>query len=150
MHDAGDHFMPHALPDAVADAIRDSFAAQGLMTTMGARLDRLERGRVVLSLPITATVSQQHGFAHAGASFGLGDSAAGYAALSMMPPGSEVLTVEMKINLIAPAAGLRLIAEGEVVKSGRRLSVVRATVHAEDAAGQRKPTAILQGTMIPA
>ncbi len=84
------------------------------------------------------------------ASFALGDSAAGYAALSMMPPGSEVLTVEMKINLIAPAAGQRLIAEGEVIRSGRRLSVVRATVLAEDATGDRKPTAILQGTMIPA
>ncbi len=128
----------------VADAIRDSFARQGLMKTMGARIDDLQAGRMILSMPITPDVSQQHGFAHAGASFALGDSAAGYAALSMMPPGSEVLTVEMKINLIAPAAGQRLIAEGEVIRSGRRLSVVRATVLAEDATGDRKPTAILQ------
>jgi len=139
-----------AVPSETAAAIRASFSAQGLMATMGATIDRLDQGHVVISLPITAAMSQQHGFAHAGASFALGDSAAGYAALSLMPPGSEVLTVEMKINLIAPAAGRRLIAEGEVVKSGRRLSVVRATVHAEDANGLRKPVALLQGTMIPA
>lgn len=142
--------MDQILSAPVETAIRDSFARQGLMTTMGARIDALEPGRVVLSLPISEAVSQQHGFAHAGASFALGDSAAGYAALSLMPEGSEVLTVEMKINLIAPAAGLRLIAEGEVVKPGRRLAVVRATILAEDAKGQRKPAAILQGTMIPA
>lgn len=130
--------------------IRDSFARQGLMATMAATIDTLERGRVVLSMPITPQVTQQHGFAHAAASFGLGDSAAGYAALSLMPAGSEVLTIEMKINLIAPAVGRRLIAEGDVVRSGRRLSVVRATVFAEDATGKRKVTAILQGTMIPA
>ena len=133
-----------------ARAIRDSFAKQGMMISLGAKIDRLEPGRVTLSLPITAAVTQQHGLAHAGASFALADSAAGYAALSLMPDGSEVLTVEMKINLIAPASGARLIAQGEVIKPGRRLSVVRATVHAEDASGLRKPVAILQGTMIPA
>jgi len=138
-----------ALPAPVDAAIRDSFGRQGLMTSMGAIIETLAPGHVVLSLPITEVVSQQHGFAHAGASFSLGDSAAGYAALSLMPAGGEVLTVEMKINLIAPAAGVRLVAEGEVVKSGRRLTVVRATVLAEDATGARKTTAILQGTMIP-
>lgn len=139
-----------SLSDTVATSIRDSFARQGLMSTFDARIDDLQAGNVVLSLPITPGVSQQHGFAHAGVSFALGDSAAGYAALSMMPPGSEVLTVEIKINLIAPAAGKRLIATGEVIRSGRRLCVVRATVLAEDSTGRRKATAILQGTMIPA
>ena len=141
--------MDRPLPPATAAAIRESFARQGLMQSLGARIDSLAPGRVTLGLPITDAVSQQHGFAHAGASFALGDSAAGYAALSLLPAGSEVLTVEMKINLIAPAAGLRLLAEGEVMKPGRRLTVVRATVFSEDAAGQRKPVAILQGTMIP-
>lgn len=130
--------------------IRDSFAKQGLMTSLGAKIDTIAPGRVSLRLPITAAVTQQHGFAHAGASFALGDSAAGYAALTLMPEGHEVLTIEMKINLIAPATGTCLIAEGEVIKPGRRISVVRATVHAEDATGLRKPVAILQGTMIPA
>ena len=81
--------------------------------------------------------------------FALGDSAAGYAALSLMEPGAEVLTVEMKVNLIAPAAGTRLIAEGEVVKPGRRLFVVRATVRSEAADGTLRDVALLQGTMIP-
>jgi uncharacterized protein (TIGR00369 family) len=130
--------------------IRDSFAKQGLMTSLGAKIDTIAPGRVSLRLLITAAVTQQHGFAHAGASFALGDSAAGYAALTLMPEGHEVLTIEMKINLIAPATGTCLIAEGEVIKPGRRISVVRATVHAEDATGLRKPVAILQGTMIPA
>ena len=83
------------------------------MRTMEARIDRIAPGRVVLSMPVTSAIDQQHGFAHAGATFALGDSAAGYAALSLMEPGTEVLTVEMKVNLIAPAAGTRLIAEGE-------------------------------------
>jgi len=131
-------------------AIQDSFARQGLMRTMDARIDRIEPGRVVLSIPITPAIDQQHGFAHAGATFALGDSAAGYAALSLMEPGAEVLTVEMKVNLIAPAAGTRLIAEGEVVKPGRRLFVVRATVRSEAADGTLRDVALLQGTMIPA
>ena len=142
--------MPPDLAPAVAQAITDSFARQGLMATLGARIDALGPGRVQLSLPIGPAITQQHGYAHAAASFALGDSAAGYAALSLMPPGAEVLTVEMKINLIAPATGLRLVALGEVVRHGRRLTVVRATVMAEDADGHRRDTALLQGTMIPA
>ncbi|MCT4683243.1 MAG: PaaI family thioesterase [Roseicyclus sp.] len=142
--------MNTSLDQSVEQAIRDSFDRQGLMATLGARIDAIAPGRVTLSLPIGPAVSQQHGFAHAGASFALGDSAAGYAALSLMPPGSEVLTVEMKVNLIAPATGLRLIALGEVMKPGRRLSVVRATLWAEDAKGNRRETSLFQGTMIPA
>jgi uncharacterized protein (TIGR00369 family) len=142
--------MTDNIDPTVEHAIRDSFARQGLMTTMGARIDAISPGRVTLSLPIETAISQQHGFAHAGASFALGDSAAGYAALSLMPPGSEVLTVEMKINLIAPAAGSRLVAIGEVMRAGRRLSVVRATILSEDGAGAARETALLQGTMIPA
>ncbi|MDG4648232.1 PaaI family thioesterase [Roseibacterium sp. SDUM158017] len=138
------------LSPARATAIRDSFARQGLMGTLEARIETLAPGRVVLSMPIAPRVGQQHGFAHAGASFALGDSAAGYSALSVMPEGSEVLTVEMKINLVAPAAGARLVAVGEVVKPGRRLVIVRATVMAEDRDGLRRDVALLQGTMIPA
>lgn len=137
------------LPPAVERAIRDSFARQGLMSTMQAQILHVGFGQTVLRMPITDAVGQQHGFAHAGASFALGDSAAGYAALSTMPEGSEVLTIEMKINLIAPARGRFLVARGEVLKAGRRLSVVRATVEAQAADGSRKPVALLQGTMIP-
>jgi uncharacterized protein (TIGR00369 family) len=143
MIDTGD------IPDR-SEVIRASFARQGLMQTLGAGIDSIAPGRVVLSLPITPSMGQQHGFAHAGATFALGDSAAGYSALSLMPEGAEVLTVEMKINLIAPAAGLRLIAEGEVVKPGRRLMIVRATVRAEAQDRTLRDVALLQGTMIPA
>lgn len=137
-------------PSAAVDrAIRDSFARQGLMSTMQAAIVDISIGRVILRMPITDAVGQQHGFAHAGASFALGDSAAGYAALSTMSEGAEVLTIEMKINLIAPARGLFLCATGEVLKAGRRLTVVRATVEAEAADGSRTPVALLQGTMIP-
>jgi uncharacterized protein (TIGR00369 family) len=80
--------------------------------------------------------------------FTLGDSAAGYAALTLMPPEVEVMTVEMKVNLLSPAVGDSLEAIGEVVRAGRRLSVVRAEVFALSGAG-RKTVAVLQGTMIP-
>jgi len=131
------------------DELRAAFAAQGLMATFGARLAILAPGRIEISAPIRPETSQQQGFAHAGLSFALGDSAAGFAALSLLPEGADVLTVEMKINLLAPAAGARLVATGEVVKAGRRLSVVRAEVHAE-AAGRSRLVALLQGTMIAA
>ncbi|MDH3264162.1 MAG: PaaI family thioesterase [Paracoccaceae bacterium] len=132
-----------------ADEIAASFAAQGMMATLGAELVEAGAGRVVIAAPIRPEVGQQHGFAHAALAFALGDSAAGYAALSLMPDGAEVLTVEMKINLLAPAAGERLIATGEVVRAGRRISVVTAEVVAE-ADGHRRLVALLQGTMIPA
>lgn len=129
--------------------IRDSFAKQGLMTTLGAELTAIAPGRVAISAPIRPESGQQHGFAHAGVTFALGDSAAGYSALTMMAEGAEVLTAEMKINLVSPADGTRLIATGEVVKPGRRLVVTRATVETEDADGNRRIVAILQGTMVP-
>lgn len=135
--------------EAKVEEIRRSFLAQGLMRTLGAELLEVGPGRVVIAAPIRPEVGQQHGFAHAGLSFALGDSAAGYSALSLLPEGAEVLTVEMKINLIAPAAGARLVATGEVLRAGRRLSVVRAEVVAEDGE-TRRTVALLQGTMIPA
>lgn len=119
------------------------------METLGCKIDHLEKSRVILELPITPKISQQHGVAHAGATFAIGDSASGYAALSVMDEDAEVMTVEMKINLIAPAAGRRLLATGEVVKAGRRLIVTRCTVQAEANDGSLRDVALLQGTMIP-
>jgi uncharacterized protein (TIGR00369 family) len=135
--------------DVTEQRIRGSFARQGMMATIGAQIDHIAPGRVVLSLPITGAVGQQHGVAHAGATFALGDSASGYAALTLMAPEAEVMTVEMKINLIAPAAGVRLIATGDVMKPGRRLLITRCTVAAEQADGRRIDVALMQGTMIP-
>jgi uncharacterized protein (TIGR00369 family) len=128
--------------------IRTSFAAQTMMATLGAELVDITEGRVTIAAPILPGSRQQHGFAHAALTFALGDSAAGYSALSVMPEGQEVLTAEMKINLLAPAEGDRLVAEGRVEKAGRRLIVVSAEVFAETD-GSRRRVALLQGTMVP-
>lgn len=128
--------------------LRDSFARQTMMATLGAEMLEAGEGRVVIAAPIGDHVLQQHGAGHAGLAFSIGDSAAGYAALSTMPDGAEVMTVEMKINLMAPAMGDRLVAEGRVVRAGRRIVVVAADVWAETEGG-RKHVAMLQGTMIP-
>ena len=128
--------------------LRDSFARQTMMQTLGAELLEAAEGRTVIAAPIGGHVLQQHGAGHAGLAFSIGDSAAGYAALSTMPEGAEVMTVEMKINLMAPAMGDRLVAEGRVIKAGRRITVVAADVWAETVGG-RKQVAMLQGTMIP-
>lgn len=128
---------------ATLDKIHASFDAQALMQTFGARLTDVQDGMVEISAPILPLATQQHGFGHAGLTFALGDSAAGYAALTMMAVEQEVLTTEMKINLMRPAAGGSLRAVGRVLKSGRTLSVVEAKVYVGDAL-----IAALQGTMI--
>ncbi|MFA7433192.1 MAG: PaaI family thioesterase [Gemmobacter sp.] len=134
--------------DSYDERVRDSFARQGMMITLGARVEATAPGRCSISAPVTPAVTQQHGAGHAALAFALGDSAAGYAALTLMPEGTEVMTSEIKINLLRPARGERLIARGEVVKPGRRLVVVRADVVAvED--GKEALIAILQGTMVP-
>jgi uncharacterized protein (TIGR00369 family) len=133
---------------AMADKIRRSFAAQSMMATLGAELSALAAGAVEIGAPILASSRQQQGFAHAGLTFAIGDSAAGYAALSVMPEDHEVLTTEMKINLLAPGAGERLVARGRVIKPGRRLVIVQSDVFAlRD--GAETHIALLTGTMVP-
>lgn len=136
------------LPAPIRSKVEESFARQSLMTTLGARIVSLAPGRCSISAPVGGNALQQHGAAHAGVTFALGDSAAGYAALTVLPDDTEVMTAEMKINLLRPATGDRLLAEGEVAKAGSRLVVVRATVWAE-ADGTRREVALLQGTMVP-
>ncbi|KIN63809.1 putative Phenylacetic acid degradation protein PAAI [Sulfitobacter noctilucicola] len=133
---------------AETDRIHDSFARQSMMETFGATLIDVSAGLVRISAPILPGSRQQQGFGHAGLTFSIGDSAAGYAALTMLPLTSEVVTAEIKINLLAPARGERLIATGRVVKPGKRLCVVTSEVHAE-ADGKSTLIAILQGTMVP-
>jgi len=128
--------------------IKDSFDRQSMMTTLGATLDTVEPGKVVISAPLLPTSLQQHGAAHAALTFAIGDSAAGYAALSLLPEDQEVMTAEIKINLLAPGVGDRLRATGTVIKPGRRLMVVTSEVHAITG-GEEKLIAILQGTMVP-
>jgi len=132
----------------IKSKISASFARQSMMATFGAKLEEVEEGRVTLSAPILAGAQQQHGFAHAGLTFALGDSAAGYTALSVMPLDAEVLTAEMKINLLAPGKGDRLIAIGRVIKPGRRLVVAASDVYAEEN-GERTLIATLMGTLVP-
>ncbi|WP_172328635.1 PaaI family thioesterase [Mangrovicoccus sp. HB161399] len=128
--------------------IAENFARQGLMQTLGVSIEEVSPGRCVLSMPITPAVSQQQGFAHAGAGFSLADSAAGYAALSLMPDGADVVSVEVKMNMLRPMVGTRLIATGTVLRAGRQITVVRADIEAEDAAGNRKLVGAVQGTMM--
>lgn len=128
--------------------IKDSFAKQSMMATFGAQVDEVTQGGVVLSAPILDSALQQQGAAHAALTFALGDTAAGYAALSVLPEDQEVMTAEIKINLLAPGRGQRLRAVGQVVKPGRRLIVVKADVYALDGDAETH-VAILQGTMVP-
>lgn len=114
----------------IARRIAASFDKQAFMTTLGARLKHVAAGEVEIELPIQPHVSQQHGFVHAGAVASIADSACGYAALTVMPAGAGVLTAEFKINLLAPAAGERLVAKGRVVKAGRTLTLAMAEVFA--------------------
>jgi len=127
--------------------VRDSFARQTIMQTIGARLSALRPGFCEIELPYRGDLCQQHGFLHAGITTTIADSAAGYAAFSLMPPASAVLTVEFKVNLIAPAAGERFLARGTVVKPGRTLTVVDAEVIAIDK-GDEKQVAQLLATMM--
>ena len=130
------------------ERVHASFDAQAMMTTLGAEIIHLDDGVCHIAAPILPGSLQQQGFGHAALTFAIGDSAAGYAALTKMPATQEVMTAEIKINLSAPATGDRLVAEGRVEKPGRRLSVVTADVFAEQGAA-RKKIAMLQGTMIP-
>ena len=128
--------------------VRESFAKQTFMATLGAALTRVAPGEVTVTLPVSAALAQQHGSVHAGALASVLDSAAGYAALSLMPPGAAVVSVELKVNLMEPAVGERIEARARVVRSGRTLSVCTAEAWAVDAAGSEKLVAILQGTMM--
>lgn len=108
--------------------VRESFARQGVMTLLGARIAALEPGRCTIEWPFDARFTQQHGFAHAGVTATIADSAAGYAAYSLMSADSSVLTVTYTIQLHAPATGDALIARAEVVGAGRSLYSARAEV----------------------
>ncbi|CUR56686.1 conserved hypothetical protein [metagenome] len=125
--------------------VRDSFARQGLMRLLHAELVEVTPGRVRIDLPRRPEVSQQHGYVHAGATSAIADSAGGYAALTLMRADFEVLTVEYKLNLLAPAAGNRLEAIGTVLKSGRTLSVCQLEVYAINDEAHQPPTLVAAG-----
>jgi uncharacterized protein (TIGR00369 family) len=127
--------------------VRDSFGRQAFMATLGARLVAVEPGRVVIEVLPRPDLTQQHGFLHAGVVASIADTACGYAAFSLMPAQAGVLSVEFKLNLLAPAVGERLLAIGVVVKAGRTLSVCSGEVVAERA-GTTSLVALMQATMM--
>ena len=128
--------------------VRRSFAQQGFMAHLGARLTAVSPGEITIELPISPNLSQQHGFVHAGATTAVVDSACGYATLTLMPPQSEVLTVEFKVNLLTPAQGKTLLAIGRVLKLGRTLTVCQGEVYGVDKAGIKKQCAIMIATIM--
>ncbi|MEP6732221.1 MAG: PaaI family thioesterase [bacterium] len=127
--------------------VRASFAKQTFMATLGARLASIVPGEVTIALPYRADLAQQHGFLHAGVVTSVVDSACGYAALTLMEPGAAVLSVEFKVNLLAPAAGREFLATGRVVRAGRTITVCSGDLRALDD-GDGVVVAVLQGTMM--
>jgi uncharacterized protein (TIGR00369 family) len=129
------------------ERVKASYARQGAMATLGARLVAVEPGYCAIDLTPRPEVAQQHGYVHAGVVAAIVDCAGGYAGYTLFPADSSVLTVEFKLNLLAPAAGERIVAEGFVVRSGRTLTITRGEVHAERH-GKRTLCALMQQTLM--
>jgi uncharacterized protein (TIGR00369 family) len=127
--------------------VRDSFARQGAMKLIGAAITEVAPGYCAIALLPRPDLSQQHGYVHAGIVSAIVDSAGGYAGFTLFPEDASVLTVEFKLNLLAPAKGDRVVAEGFVVKPGKTLAITRGEVHAEDN-GKRTLVAIMQQTLM--
>lgn len=135
-------------PDANFEArVRSSFAQQKLMETIGATLAEIMPGEVSIELPFRVDLTQQHGYLHAGVVTSVVDSACGYAALTLMPEGAEVVSVEFKINLVAPAVGKRLIARGRVLRAGRSITVCAGDAYAVSG-DEKKLVATMLATMM--
>ena len=128
--------------------VHDSFARQGVMHTLGATLEVADAGRVVVVMAHKPELTQQHGFVHAGiVATGL-DSACGYAAFSLMPADAAVLTIEFKVNLLAPARGPWFRFEGLVVKAGRTISVAEGKAWQHEAGGSETLCATMTATIM--
>ncbi len=139
--------MSHSAAPHFAERVRASFERQNAMHLIQATLPVVEQGRTEIHLPHWQGVEQQHGFVHGGVVGMIADSAAGYAAMTVVPADASVLTVEFKMNLMAPADGEKLIARGEVVRSGRTLIVTQAQVFAVKA-GKESLCALMQQTIM--
>lgn len=132
---------------AVEKRCRESFARQQALQTMGASMVTVRAGEVELAMPFSQALTQQHGFIHAGVISTLADTACGFAALSLMPEDAAVLTTEFKINLLSPAKGEMFIAQGRVVRPGKKLMVCLGDVFAEEG-GRRKHVALMTASMM--
>ena len=128
------------------EQVRHALAHQPMMDHLGVTLHEMQLGEVALHAPIVHAVTQHNGFAHAGLAFTMGDNAQGMAAYTVLEAGQGILTIEMKINLLAPAVGEALIARGRVLRAGRRIVATAADVYAlQD--GEERHVATLLGTM---
>jgi uncharacterized protein (TIGR00369 family) len=128
--------------------IEASFALQGLMRVIEARIAEVQPGRCTIEAPFRKTMTQQHGYLHAGVLTTLADNACGYAALSLLPAGQEVLTAQLNVNFLRPARGVLAIARAEVLKPGRTLTVSRAEVWMRDEDGAEVLCAAMQATLV--
>jgi len=135
------------LNPSFASEVQRSFARQALMQMIGAELGRIESGIVEVTLPYRTALTQQNGYLHAGIVTTIADTACGYAAYTLMPAGSEVLSVEFKVNLLRPAKGDKFLARAEVIKPGRTLTVVTAAVFGITGAEEQILVASMLGTM---
>jgi len=127
--------------------VRESFSRQKVMSELGATLTQTRPGSVEITLPYQERLTQHHGFIHGGIVATVLDSACGYAALSLMPADASVLTVEFKINLLAPAVGDTLVAKGEVLRPGQTITVCKGAVTAIRAEGEEL-VAVMQATIM--
>jgi uncharacterized protein (TIGR00369 family) len=127
--------------------IHASYARSRAMATIGASLSHVAPGEVDIALPFRESLSQQHGYLHAGITTTIVDTACGYAALTLMPPGTAVLTIEFKVNLLAVGEGERFIARGRVLKPGRTITVANGEVIAVRR-GEERLVAIMSATMM--
>ena len=127
--------------------IRDSFARQGMMNTLGAKMTAVSSGATEISFSSSPSLTQQHGFVHAGAVTTILDSACGYAALTLAPKGLEVLTVEFKVNFLSPAVGERFVARAQVKRAGKVLSVCTADVFLLHSGGEKLVATMLATVM---
>ena len=132
------------------ERVRESFAKQGLMRLLEAEVSEVGEGWCVIEVPYSDKLTQQQRYFHGAVAGAIGDSAGGYAALTLAPEGREVLTVEYKINFLAPAWGQKMVARGEVLTAGRRLFVSKAEVIAVSGEGEETPCAALQQTIATA
>jgi uncharacterized protein (TIGR00369 family) len=129
------------------ERVRTSFAKQKAMTTIGAELTVVTPGTVEIELPFSDRLTQQHGFLHAGIISTALDSACGYAAFSLMPENAAILTIEFKVNLLAPGRGERFLFRGSVTKPGRTIIVADGQAYAFAANGEAKLISTMTGTM---
>ena len=136
-------------PEALWTRVQDSLSRQGMMRHLGARLLRVEPGLVELALPYSDRVTQQQDGFHGGAMGALADIAGGYAGLTVLPEGMEVVTAEYKINFLAACTGGHLLATGKVIKAGKRLMVTTAEIEHIASDGTQRDCALMQQTIVP-